>query len=189
MQIIIKDKVQMNKVANACYRVRGNQWANYYYVPEGRKLLAEISDNPLIWQSGEDADEPVRQHHNTLVAIAQHKSNATWIQRSTQETHEKRRSMLGRMLRMYHSGDLTGDALFYKTMSNPETSNAEYPLTFKEEDGMEYWFITGMTDWFTKLNEFLDGDMSRSYNVADIPASIMVDKLRDMNLAESFVKT
>lgn len=172
----------MKKIANACWRSRGEMWGSFHYVPEGREFLNEVVRSPCIGNY-DDPDEITA--HNTVVAIAQHVSGATWIHRSTGEDVSKHKDVLARMLRMYHTGDLTGDALFYKTTSQQNHIDAQYPITFKEDSGTEYWFITGMTDWFTKLNEFLDGDMSRSYNVADIPASIMVDKLRDMNLAES----
>lgn len=172
----------MKKIANACFRSRGYEWGGYYNVPEGREILNEVIKSPSIWISGEDEE---RTSNNTLVAIAQHVSGATWIHRSTGEDVSKHKEMLGRMLRMYHSGDLIGDSMFYKTTSHPDNRNAEYPITFKEDSGVEYWFITGMTEWFTKLNHFVDGDMNRSYNVTDLPSALMIDKLRDMNLSET----
>lgn len=175
----------MKKIANACWRSRGEMWGSFHYVPEGREFLNEVVRSPCIGNY-DDPDEITA--HNTVVAIAQHVSSATWVHRSDKLINNDisaTKDVLARMLRMYHTGDLTGDALFYKTTSQQNHIDAQYPITFKEDSGTEYWFITGLVDWFPKLNHFVDGDMNRSYNVADIPIPIMIDKLRDMNLAET----
>lgn len=162
----------MKRIANSIAEENGQRWSHYHYTGLGESLSAEIRNRPLI--QGEPCS------FNRLVIVSKHISGATWIHRGKCSEIQ---DILGRVLKMYWNGDLSGDVLFYKTQSQTLTESAQYPVTFKEVTGMEYWFVTGMTDMYKHIDEFINGDMSLTNGLMETPLVHTPNKLLEINVS------
>ena len=175
----------MKKIARACWQSRGSNWQSFYMVPAAQHLHEQVLNNPIM-------NEEVNAY-NTIVVVSQHISGATWIHRTGSANARGRhyshtneiKNMISRVLKMYYEGTLIGDCMFYKTMSNRSSSNAQYPIVYKHDTGNEYWFITGLIDWFSNLDMFLHGanNMSTSIDMSVSPDAMRTG-FRHYGLAE-----
>jgi hypothetical protein len=153
VQILIYDKVQVKKIARPVYKRlstrRFSTWGgSFIFTPLGEEFESDVLKNPT-------AEDGQRCGYNTIIFVSQHRSGLTWIRRLPVRDAEPVRKTLGRILRMYHMGDLVGDLLIHKTQTHTVHRRIEYPYRImNDNDSPEYWFITGSIEWFDRLRKF-----------------------------------
>jgi len=182
MQIIIKSKTSMKRIARACNSVPSMQpYRDYAVNEEGRALHDEICGSPVI--------EEGAMSHNAIIIMSAHLSGATWIHRGSASTMQLR-TLIPRILQMYADGHLIGDLLIHKTSINTTELDALYPIVFNEPTGNEYWFITGLVDWLPKLDMFLNDSYAHTNSVGtiEVPDDVIRAGLTAYNVADCELK-